>query len=185
MAHFPNPGAAPHRLMLRLSRASANALAAFFAATAFSTAHAQPVANASQLGMTLPELQAAYPSLQRVARPTVAPHGLRGQWRLADTRIAGLPFETTFFFQGQRVQRIEQLRVDDTQPCAQKTEFATVVSATGLQYGGGLSGMAPTSLDAFGTAGDADVSAHLQVSAAMCSIRVVYKPTVLRDASTL
>ncbi len=135
--------------------------------------------------MTLPELQATYPSLQRLARPVVAPHGLRGQWRLADTEVAGLPFETTFFLQGQRVQRVEQLRVDEAQPCAKQQEFASVVSATGLQYGGGLTGFASTGVDAFGTVAGADVSAHLQTSAGTCSIRVVYKPTVLRDASTL
>lgn len=153
--------------------------------TAWSVAQAQPAADAGALGMTLAELQAAYPSLQRMARPVIAPHGLRGQWRLADTQVAGLSFETTFFMQGQRVQRIEQLRIDSAPPCAQQEEFAAVVSATGLQYGGGLTGFASTGVDAFGTAGAADVSAHLQVSASTCSIRIVYKPTVLKDASTL
>ncbi|WP_157900330.1 hypothetical protein [Rhodoferax koreensis] len=172
--------------MLRSTSAGACALAVFLSATtAWSMARAQPAADAAALGMTLAELQAAYPTLQRVARPVVAPHGLRGQWRLDDRQIAGLPFETTFFMQGQRVQRIEQLRIDTSQPCAQQDEFSAVVHATGLQYGGGVTGFASTGVDAFGTVGDADVSAHLQVSAAMCSIRVVYKPTVLRDASTL
>jgi hypothetical protein len=120
-----------------------------------------------------------------MARPVLAPHGLRGQWRLADAQVAGLSFETTFFFQGQRVQRIEQTRVEPAQPCAQQDEFTAVVTATGLQYGAGSAGFGPQGVDAFGTVGDADVSAHLQASAASCAIRIVYKPTVLRDASTL
>ncbi|MDB5849513.1 MAG: hypothetical protein JWP29_3265 [Rhodoferax sp.] len=148
-------------------------------------AHAEPAADAAPLGMTLAELQAAYPALQRMAHPVVAPHGLRGQWRLTDTQVAGLAFETTFFFQGQRVQRIEQLRADAAPPCTQQGEFGAVVSATGLQYGAGSAGFAPQGLDAFGTVGDADVSAHLQASAGSCAIRIIYKPTVLRDASTL
>ena len=145
-------------------------------------AHAEPAVDAAPLGMTLAELQAAYPTLQRMARPVLAPHGLRGQWRLADAQVAGLSFETTFFFQGQRVQRIEQLRVDAAQPCTQQDEFAAVVNATGLRYGAGVG---PQGMDAFATVGDADVSAHLQASSAACSIRIVYKPTLLRDASTL
>lgn len=153
--------------------------------TATVAAHAQTTAGAGQLGMTLNELRAAYPSLQRVARPVVAPHGLRGQWQVADSQVAGLPFETTFYMQGQRVQRIEQLRTGAAQPCAQQDEFSAVVGATGLQYGGGLTGFASTGIDAFGTVGAADVSAHLQVSAERCSIRIVYKPTALKDASTL
>jgi len=145
-------------------------------------AQAQPAADAAPLGMTLAELQAAYPGLQRMARAVVAPHGLRGQWRLADAQVAGLSFETTFFFQGQRVQRVEQLRAGAAQPCSQQEEFAAVVQATGLQFG---SGFGPQGVDAFGTVGEADVSAHLQATAASCAIRIVYKPTVLRDASTL
>ena len=148
-------------------------------------ARAQAAVDAAPLGMTLGELQAAYPALQRMARPVVAPHGLRGQWRLAETQVAGLSFETTFFIQGQRVQRIEQVRVDAAQPCAQQDEFAAVVKAAGLQYGASSAGLSPQGMDAFGAVGDADVSAHLQASSAACSIRIVYKPTQLRDASTL
>ena len=152
---------------------------------ALTSAQAEPASDAASLDMTLAELQAAYPTLQRMARPVIAPHGLRGQWRLAETQVAGLPFETTFFFQGARVQRIEQLRSDLPGPCAPEGEFAAVVRATGLQDGAGGMGLAPQGLDAFGTVGDADVSAHLQASAGACAIRIVYKPTVLRDASTL
>jgi hypothetical protein len=168
-----------------LQVASATAGAAALALCANGLAQAQPVAGAGQLGLSLAALQAAYPSLQRLPHPVVAPRGLRGQWRLTDTLLAGLPFETTFFFSGQRVLRIEQVHVDDAQACAPQQAFAAVVNATGLGYGAGSSGFGPTGVDAFGTSGAADVSAHLRMTGAGCAIRVVYKPTVLKDGSTL
>ena len=177
----PLPGhpARPLRLAVRV------ALSALLAVASAHAALAQPVAGPAQLGMTLAELQSAYPSLQRLARPVVAPRGLRGQWRLTDTVVAGLPFETIFFFQGPRVQRIEQVRAEEAQPCAPQDEFAAVVNATGLGFGGGQGGFGASGMDAFGTAGGADVSAHLQISGGSCAIRVVYKPTVLKDGSAL
>jgi len=176
----------PLRRTARLAACALLALGGAHAVQAQAQAQAEPQAVAAvqagpaQLGMTLAELQAVYPSLERMPRPVMAPHGLRGQWRLTDTLVAGLPFETIFFFRGQRVQRIEQLGAEEAQPCAPQQAFAAVVNATGLGYGGGQSGM-----DAFGTAGGADVSAHLQITSAACAIRVVYKPTVLKDGSTL
>ncbi len=133
------------------------------------------------LGLTLPELRDTMPGLERLARPVMAPRGLRGQWRLAGTSLVGQPFDSVFFLRGQKVERIEQVR-NVPAPCTEDVTFRNVVQSMGLDYGS-----VPNGLDAFGVTADgaADVAAHLQVSAEACVIRVVYQPRVLKDASTL
>lgn len=66
-----------------------------------------PVAD-DLLGLSLPDLQARLPQLQRATPPIRGPRGLRG------TRIAkgdfwqGFALESVFFFRNQNVVRIEQ-----------------------------------------------------------------------------
>lgn len=133
------------------------------------------------LGLTLAELREAVPGLERLARPLVAPRGLRGQWRLAGTSVAGQPFDSVFFLRGQKVERIEQVRSVPA-PCSEDGTFRAAVQSMGLDYGS-----VPNGLDAFGVLADGtvDVAAHLQASAEACVIRVVYQPRVVKDASTL
>lgn len=133
------------------------------------------------LGLTLAELREAVPGLERLARPVVAPRGLRGQWHLAGTSLVGQPFDSVFYLRGQKVERIEQVR-NVSAPCAEDTTFRNVVQSMALDYGS-----VPNGLDAFGVSADGtvDVAAHLQISTDACVIRVVYQPRVLKDASTL
>jgi hypothetical protein len=133
------------------------------------------------LGMTLAELRETMPGLERLARPVVAPRGLRGQWRLAGTSLVGQPFDSVFYLRNQKVERIEQVR-SAAVPCNEDSTFRNVVQSLGLGYGS-----VPNGMDAFGVTGDglADVAAHLQTSAEACVVRVVYQPRVVKDASTL
>ncbi len=133
------------------------------------------------LGLSLAELRETLPGLERLARPVVAPRGLRGQWRLAGTSLVGQPFDSVFYLRGQKVERIEQVR-SAAAPCSEDATFRNVVQSMALDYGS-----VPNGMDAFGISADGtvDVAAHLQISADACVIRVVYQPRVLKDASTL
>lgn len=142
------------------------------------------------LGSSEAELQSRFESLVRIRKPVPGPNGLRGLWTLPDTPISGLPFQTTFYVKEKRVSRIEQRWTSNPDRCSDASVFAAVVADIGAKYGSGL-----TAQDG----GDGDVTrqsvvwqseafdtlAYESQSATECSIRVIYKPHVIQDASEL
>ncbi len=149
----------------------------------------------ADFGMSEAELRNALPALQRAHAPARGPRGERGLWTLADAPVAGLRFSTTFYFKSGRLQRIEQLHEGDEAGCtasaagastglagwlaAMRERYGTETGASDPLYGG-LSRQA-----AAWVSDDTDITADWAASAARCTIHVVFKPRVLKDASEL
>lgn len=141
------------------------------------------------LGSSEAELQTRFESLVRMRKPVPGPNGLRGLWVLADTPISGLPFQTTFYVKDKRVSRIEQRWTSSTDSCSDASVFAAVVADIGTRYGNGLTAHEDASdgarqsvvwqSEAF------DTMAYESQSATECSILVIYKPHLIKDASEL
>jgi hypothetical protein len=154
------------------------------------TSQAQAPLDGSLLGVTEQVLQATFSDLHKLNKPVLGPHGLRGLWSLANTRVAGLAFETTFYLKNKSVQRIEQRWTSTSTPCSPAPSFAALVSDLSLKYGTGLTSIDPLGAEAtqrsdVWVAGDVDVLAHLTQAPGQCAILVIYKPHVVMDASTL
>jgi len=142
------------------------------------------------LGSSEAELQARFDSLVRMRRPVPGPNGLRGLWALPDTPISGLPFQTTFYVKDKRISRIEQRWTSNPDKCSDASVFAAVVADIGTRYGSGL--MAQDGGDGDGMRQSVvwqseafDTMAYELQSATECSILVIYKPHVIKDASEL
>ena len=142
------------------------------------------------LGSSEAELQARFESLVRMRKPVSGPNGLRGLWALPDTPISGLPFQTTFYFKDKRVSRIEQRWTSSTDSCSDASVFTAVVTDIGTRYGNGL--IAHDGRDGDGMRQSVvwqseafDTMAYESQSASECSILVIYKPHLVKDASEL
>lgn len=152
--------------------------------------HAHPPLDGLLLGISESDLQAAFDTVQRVRKPSWGPHGLRGLWALANTPVAGLPFETTFYMKDKRVHRIEQYWISTVHPCGAQSYFSMLTSEIEAKYGTGLrsSDFVENETQRRSTvweAGGFDVLAHLSQSPSQCAIRVVYETHVTKDASEL
>lgn len=152
--------------------------------------HAQLPLDGMLLGMNESDLLGTFDSVQRLRKPTVGPHGLRGLWILPNTPVSGLPFETTFYMKDKHVHRIEQYWTTTEHLCGKQPSFSTLVSDMEAKYGAGL-----TSNDFVSNggkqqstvweAGAYDVLAHISKSPSQCAIRVIYTAHVTKDASEL
>jgi len=142
------------------------------------------------LGSSEAELQARFESLVRMRKPVAGPNGLRGLWALPDTPISGWPFQTTFYFKDKRVSRIEQRWTSTAESCADVSVFTAVVAGIGATHGGGLIAQDGTDGDVtrqsvVWQSGAFDTLAYESQSATVCSIFVIYKPHLSKDASEL
>jgi hypothetical protein len=86
--------------------------AIFFAALVLTTPNTRaqtptPLAD-NLLGLSLPDLQARLPKLQRATPPVRGPRGLRGTRMTTGDFWQGFALENIFFFRNQDVVRIEQ-----------------------------------------------------------------------------
>jgi hypothetical protein len=155
------------------------------------TATAQtPWGNVNQ-GMTEAELQAALPAVQPLRRAIPGPHGLRGLWALPHTPVAGIPFDTTFYFRDRRLQQVEQLYINTQPTCDARASYAALVNELSARYGKQLTandsaaGGAGMNISSTWVTGDTDVVASIAESAARCSIRLIYRERVVKDADAL
>jgi hypothetical protein len=77
-----------------------------------STAHAQVLPGAAELGMTVQQLQQAVP-LRAVPHPAHLAGGLAGSWSGPAIVLAGVALTPTFFFAEGQLRRIEYLAFPD------------------------------------------------------------------------
>ncbi len=161
-------------------------LLALLSATTLACAAQTPV-DGRLLGLSDAELQAAVPEAHRTRKPLPGPRGLRGLWDMAETPLAGLPFGTTFYFRGNRVQRIEQLWTSAPGQCAGQQAFSRITAAMDAQYGNGLASGedGDAQLSSVWLAGDFDVVGYFTRAPAPCTIRLVYQWHLVKDASEL
>lgn len=153
-------------------------------------AHAQQAIDGQLLGMQEAQLPQVLPGVQRLSRAVAGPRGLKGVWRAANTPLAGLPFDTTFFTKGRQVLRIEQQSTSTAPLCDAPSFYAPLLATMDAKYGQGLvsndpphNGMAHQS--AVWVAGGFDVLVHLTHSLGHCAALVIYEPHLGKDASEL
>jgi hypothetical protein len=146
---------------------------------------AQALPAGVRLGMSAAELQAVLPALQRVPRPQRLAGGLAGTWHGAPGLVAGLPLETTWFFGGARLRRVEFTAgaQDPADPGA--GAFDDIVAWGRGAFGPELASRDNGSEIAAWVDGDMDVYAQRTGDAHRASVRLVYKARVLKDASEL
>ena len=151
---------------------------------------AAPAIDGKLLGVSESDLLLAFDSAQKLRKPSLGPHGLRGLWVLLDTQISGLPFVTTFYMRDKLVQRIEQYWATTERLCANRPSLSNLLLDMKEKYGTGLSssdfGEGDTQLQStVWEAGTVDVLMHQSLSPSQCSIRVIYKEHETKDASEL
>ena len=159
-------------------------------------ARAQATIDGTLLGQDPIALQDRFADLQKLPRPVVGPHGLRGTLQLQGTPLAGLPFDTTFFMRGQQLQRIEQRWQAPGTACDKP--FLTLASTLDARYGStpnADSGAGPASApfkadlrEQRAIAWDApgySVTAFRTELAGRCTLLVVFEPRQEKDASEL
>jgi hypothetical protein len=153
-------------------------------------ASAPEVLSGVQLGALLgtdeATLQQSFPQLHKAARPVPGPHGTRGLWMLSDELVAGLKFDTVFFFKARRLERIEQRRELAPQVCAKQFDQLTALLETRM-------GNAVRSSD---LSGDANRSAAWSIETyrlaafqtlanGSCTVMLVHEPLIAKDAAEL
>lgn len=140
------------------------------------TAHAQAVPGGARLGMTVPQLRQAVPSLQRVARPARLAGGLAGRWSAPALHVAGVALKPTFFFAAGELRRVEYLATD-----ADPASFTALRNWGRARWGAELGAWDPDA--SFASWASDDVDAYLQRSGP--KLRLVLKRRELKDASEL
>ncbi len=143
----------------------------------------------SLLGADEAGLQAALPQAHKLAKPRLGPRGLRGQWAVPGTVLAGLPFEAVFFFRNKQVQRIEQLWSASGTACGGQARFDTLSQALQSRFGSPVLASASDGgelqLSAAWTQQASEVVAHFSKGTTHCALRVVYQAREAKDASEL
>lgn len=172
-------------------------LALFAACCSLAAAQAHTPWPNADFGSTEAELRGVLPGLERNTRPPLGPRGERGLWMLPDAQLAGLPFQTTFYFKAGRLHRVEQVHVGPAPACqvsptagTSPTDVSAWLSTMRERYGaetgandslyGGMSRQSAAWVD-----GDTDITADWSAGSSGCTIRVAYKPRVLKDGSEL
>jgi hypothetical protein len=153
-------------------------------------ASAPEALSGAQLGALLgtdeAALQQTFPELHKTTRPVMGPHGTRGLWALSDELVAGLKFETVFFFKAQRLERIEQRRLLSPQVCAK--QFDQLIASLEARMG--------TAVHSSESSGDANRSAAWSMETyriaafqtpanGSCTVMVVHEPLIAKDAAEL
>ena len=140
-------------------------------------AHAQSLPGAVTLGMSVPQLQQARPTLKHVAHPARLAGGLVGSWSDASLSVAGVVLTPTFFFAEGRLERIEYLARDGG-----AANYATLLAWGRNTWGAELASTAPEGSYATWSSGDTD--AYLQLAHGE-QLRLVVKHRALKDAGEL
>lgn len=152
--------------------------------------HAQQAIDGQWLGMNEEQLTNALPGIQRLGRAVAGPRGLKGFWRAANTPVADLLFDTTFFTRGRQVLRIEQQGASTDPLCGEPSFYAPLTATMDAKYGHGLVSHDPPSngvsrQSVVWEASGFDVLMHLSQSLGRCSALVIYEPHLGKDASEL
>jgi hypothetical protein len=161
---------------------------AFGAVALLAAAHgaqAQALPAGVRLGMSVEELHAARPGLERVPRPQRLAGGLAGGWRDAPATLAGVRFEPVYFLAGDQLRRVEWAAATESQPDLGAAAFAEIVAWGRQRFGPELGSNDPGSAYAAWTEGDCDVYVQRITDPRHASVRLVYKARQVKDASEL
>ena len=154
------------------------------------SAQAMPAIDGELLGIDETALKDLFPDLQRLAKPVMGPHRVRGTWRLAHALLADLSLETTFFVSGRHVVRIEQQALLEQTACPAPQPDSALLAELQAKYG---SGVVANNTDASGKSQQsvawvnqgASVMLYLTQQTAQCDVLLVYQPHIENDASEL
>lgn len=138
------------------------------------------------LGADETALQQVFPELRKTRRPVAGPHGARGLWTLSEDTVAGMKFESVFFFKAHRLERIEQRRLAAPTLCTQ--QFDQLTAALELRMGAAVrSSDAPASgsRSAAWSMETYRVAAFQTPTAGACTVMLVHEPLSTKDASEL
>ncbi|WP_256353882.1 hypothetical protein [Variovorax sp. dw_308] len=155
----------------------------FLAATG--AAHAQALPAGVRLGMTAAELQAVLPTLERVPRPQRLAGGLAGAWHGAPGLVSGLPLETTWYFGGAQLKRVEFTANAQDRADLGADAFNEIVAWGRGAFGPELASRDSGSEIASWVDGGMDVYVQRVGDAHRASVRLVYKARVLKDGAEL
>jgi hypothetical protein len=155
---------------------------------------AQKTMDVAQLGALLgadeAAVQQAYPDLRKTARPLPGPRGTRGLWSLSDTVVAGMTFETVFYFKARRLERIEQRKLVAPSECGRQFDLLTTALEARLgtavrssESQGSASRSAAWGLDTYRVAA---YQTNTQTQAAgSCTVMLTHEPLSAKDAAEL
>ena len=151
-------------------------------------AFAEPAVNEDLLGLSVPALMGAFESINKVKKPQRSPRGERGLLRLPGTELAGINFETIFYFRDGVLTRIEQRRASSDSDC--DAAFNAVLSTLNSRYGSAvrsddIDGAGVQSQFSAWTAAQFQVVAYNLRHQAQCEVQVVFKQHQDIDASQL
>ncbi len=150
----------------------------------------KPWVEAPVFSMNEAELKTVFPSLQRVTAPQIGARGVRSQWSNGNALFAGHLFETVLYAKSGVLKRIEHIWSVKAAPCLARAVFDDVVSELNSTLGrshanasrfGGKTGQR----SAIWLAGGTDLIAYLQETDMQCTVRLVNKPHITKDASEL
>lgn len=146
--------------------------------------------GASVFSMDESQWKTAFSRLQPVRPPRLGVGGARGQWEASDTTVGGHSFESIFFTRNGKLQRIEHLWSAPPGDCHGGTIYDDVVGALTSQLGEPSASDSDIEdrLSERSTVWDVEdtyLIVYLQATDRQCSVRVVNKPKILKDASEL
>ncbi|MDZ7938335.1 MAG: hypothetical protein U5M53_08670 [Rhodoferax sp.] len=144
------------------------------------------------LGLSLPNLQARLPKLQRATPPVRGPRGLRGTRVVTGDYWQGFALESTFFFRDQNVVRIEQRGLARQAETCQAGWEQRLADTLDQRWGPSLSSTEDTGTPDWQRATvwvqgalQARLLAGAGGSPARCTVLLVLEPYAPQDASSL
>jgi len=146
---------------------------------------AQALPPGVHFGMTIDELQAVQPTVQRIVKPQRLAGGLTGDWRGTPVVVAGLPFDLTFFFATRHLRRVEFLASTSTHTDSGTGAFNALVDWGRSVFGPELGSSDPGGKYAAWVTGDIDVYAQNAWSSLRSNVRLVYKEQGRKDDHSL
>lgn len=151
---------------------------------------AKPWVDASVFSMNEAQLKIVFPDLQKVHTPRIAARGLLSQWSLNSMPIAGHAFEPVLYAKHGILQRIEYVWSATGAPCPARAVFEDVVADMNAKLGQvGASDTGPGEPNDQRSAAwvqqGTDLIAYLHEADMQCSVRLVNKPHIARDATEL
>jgi hypothetical protein len=142
------------------------------------------------LGLDEGQLKSAVIGVSRLNKAVQGPRGLRGTWKVLDTQLANLHFDSIFFTRSGRIERIEQQSESIDPGCAEQNFYDVLVLEMAKKYGTAImaedrsSGPRPHQSFAWGRA-DFDVLMHIWRSPSRCSVLIVHGSHVEKDSNEL
>jgi len=129
-------------------------------------------------------------TLEQVARPVVGPRNTRGRWMQREVYLGTEPFDTTFYFRSDKVERIELVSAATKNQCRARVPWTGAIAALEGWLGKeAVKGEFSTENSAHQSmnwaAGDVDVSIYLSTTEVACSTKVALKKREVKHASEL